>query len=76
MVLPTKYTIHYRLVVSPNRPGVKVGSQARCWLCFPQVYRQQDGVRLLCTDPAEAFVAPNGLESDVLTGAAQRTVLS
>ncbi len=73
-VLPLGHRIRYKLTVLPDRPGARAGSLVRCWLPFPQEYRQQKQVRLIRTVPAEHKLAPNAEGDRVLTGAAQRTV--
>jgi len=73
-VTPVKHRITYRLTVLGNRPGAKAGSLIRCWLPFPQEYRQQKNVKLLHTAPVEHFVAPTGVDGFPLQGTAQRTV--
>ncbi len=73
-VVPIKHTIRYRLSVRPNRPGAKTGSLVRCWLPFPQEYRQQKQVKLLRTQPAQHVVAPNAVDAWPLSGAPQRTI--
>jgi len=73
-VLPIRQRIRYKLTVAANRPGAKAGSLVRCWLPFPQEYRQQKQVRLIRTAPAEYKLAPNAAGDRVLSGAAQRTL--
>ncbi|UCG16402.1 MAG: serine hydrolase [Phycisphaerales bacterium] len=59
-VFPVKHEITYRLAVHEGHPRLKPGAKVRCWLPFPQEYRQQKSVRLLSAEPAGAVVAPNG----------------
>jgi len=73
-VLPVRHKVRHRLTVRPDRPGAKAGSLVRCWLPFPQVYRQQGEVKLIRTSPAEHVLAPNAVDGDPVTGAPQRTV--
>lgn len=73
-VLPIRHRIEYSLTVKPDRPGAKAGSLVRCWLPFPQEYRQQKDVKLIRTSPAEHTVAPNAVDSGCIGGAPQRTV--
>lgn len=73
-VLPVQHRIRYRLTVSPNRPGARDGSLVRCWLPFPQEYRQQKHVRLIRSSPTKHEIAPNVIEGPRLGGAAQRTL--
>ncbi len=73
-VLPIRQRIRYKLTVAANRPGAKAGSLVRCWLPFPQEYRQQKQVRLIRTAPAEYKLAPNAAGDRVLSGAVQRTL--
>ncbi|MHB8898910.1 MAG: serine hydrolase [Thermoguttaceae bacterium] len=65
-VHPVKHRVRYSLSVKEGNPRLRQGALVRCWLPFPQEYRQQGQVRLLSTQPAEETVAPNGC--------AQRTV--
>ncbi len=60
LVHPVKHHIRYELSVKEGHPRLRKGSKVRCWLPFPQEYRQQGDVRLLSTEPAESVVAPNG----------------
>ena len=46
----------------------------RCWLPFPQEYRQQKQVRLIRTSPAEHRIAPNAIDGRQIGGAPQRTL--
>jgi transglutaminase-like putative cysteine protease len=73
-VLPVRHRIHYKITVTPNRPGVKAGSTVRCWLPFPQDYRQQKQVKLIRTSPSEHKIAPGVIDGCTLAGAAQRTL--
>ncbi|MBP7935325.1 MAG: transglutaminase family protein [Phycisphaerae bacterium] len=73
-VVPYKITVRYKLTVKPDRPGAKAGSVVRCWLPFPQEYRQQKEVRLLRTSPAEHTLAPTAVDTWPIGGAPQRTV--
>ena len=57
-VEPVRHTIRYALTVRANRPGAHPGAVVRCWLAFPQEYRQQGDVRLLRTSPAGQVIAP------------------
>jgi transglutaminase-like putative cysteine protease len=58
-VLPIRHRITYTLAVEPNRPGANRGSQVRCWLPYPQQYRQQKNIRLISTMPSEHAIAPD-----------------
>jgi len=60
MIRPTRHRVRYELRVKPGHPRVKPGAVVRCWLPFPQEYRQQRDVRLVACAPAEARIAPNG----------------
>jgi transglutaminase-like putative cysteine protease len=73
-VLPIRHRIRYRLTVSPNAPGGRAGSLVRCWLPFPQEYRQQQDVKLLRTSPDKHTIAPAAVDGSPISGAAQRTV--
>ncbi|MBM4088777.1 MAG: hypothetical protein FJ276_05010 [Planctomycetes bacterium] len=59
-VFPVKHRIKYQLAVNKDRPQVKQGAKVRCWLPFPQEYRQQTDVRLISTTPTGAVIADNG----------------
>ena len=59
-VFPVKHHVTYRLAVKPGHPRLKPGAKVRCWLPFPQEYRQQKDVRLVSTKPDGAVIAPNG----------------
>lgn len=60
MIRPVRHHVRYELCVNANHPRVHAGAQVRCWLPFPQEYRQQRDVRLISTDPPGATIAPNG----------------
>lgn len=72
-VEPVRHRIRYKLTVAANRPGAKPGSRVRCWLPFPQEYRQQRDVRLIEASPPGYVVAPNAVDAGPLGGAPQRT---
>jgi CubicO group peptidase (beta-lactamase class C family) len=57
---PVKHRIRYALRVKEGHPRLRPGAKVRCWLPFPQEYRQQRDVNLISTDPPDAIVAPNG----------------
>ncbi|MFT3785571.1 MAG: hypothetical protein QM770_05330 [Tepidisphaeraceae bacterium] len=57
-IKPVRTLVTYVLVVKGDRPGAKRGSTVRCWLPFPQVYRQQRDVRLIDSFPKTERVAP------------------
>ncbi|MCB9850350.1 MAG: serine hydrolase [Phycisphaerales bacterium] len=67
---PEVYPVHHRatytLSVNPGNPRVMPGAKVRCWLPYPQEYRQQKDVHLIATDPPGGSVAP--------ANAPQRTV--
>ncbi len=73
-VVPLRHHIRYTLTVAPNCPGAKEGSLVRCWLPFPQEYRQQKQVRLISTSPAEHRISPNAVDDRPPGGSAQRTL--
>ncbi len=60
LIHPVKHRVRYELRVKADHPRVKPGAKVRCWLPFPQQYRQQQAVKLLSIDPPSAIVAPNG----------------
>ncbi|NQT12102.1 MAG: serine hydrolase, partial [Planctomycetes bacterium] len=57
---PVKHRVRYTLRVKDGHPRLRQGARVRCWLPFPQEYRQQSQVKLLSAEPASAVVAPNG----------------
>lgn len=58
IVLPVRTRINHTIRV---RPGiVPEGTLLRCWLPFPQEYRQQGQVHLIATTPTLVHIAPNG----------------
>ncbi len=59
-VYPVTHDVTYTLTVNKGHPRVKPGAVVRCWLPFPQEYRQQTDVRLISTDPPGGRTAPNG----------------
>ncbi|MBN2446166.1 MAG: serine hydrolase [Phycisphaerae bacterium] len=59
-VAPVKHHVRYTLTVKEGNKYVHAGAKVRCWLPFPQRYRQQREVRLISTDPPGAVVAPEG----------------
>jgi transglutaminase-like putative cysteine protease len=65
-IYPMRQTVTYQVKVHDGHPRLKPGAKVRCWLPFPQEYRQQKDVRLIATQPPSTSVAPNGT--------AQRTV--
>ena len=73
-VEPVRHTIRHKLTVHPDRPGAGIGSHVRCWLPYPQEYRQQREVRLIRTAPAECVIAPPAVDTWPMPGAPQRTV--
>ena len=60
LVDPLKHRIRYEIRVHDNHPRLRPGAKVRCWLPFPQEYRQQRDVRLIATDPPGGKIAPNG----------------
>lgn len=73
-VSPVHHRGKFTATIAPNAPGAKGGSLVRCWLPFPQEYRQQRGVKLISSSPANVTVAPNADGETHITGAPQRTV--
>lgn len=57
---PVKHRIRYELRVKEGHRRLRKGAIVRCWLPFPQEYRQQTQVKLLSAEPASAIVSPNG----------------
>lgn len=57
-VSPIRHHVRYELAVKEGNPRVKAGAKVRCWLPFPQEYRQQRDVRLLSSTPTGAVIAP------------------
>jgi|GEM_PF-34045 len=60
-VYPVRHRIRYELHVKEGNRHLRPGAKVRCWLPFPQEYRQQRDVRLIAADPPGASVAPNGV---------------
>ena len=58
LVHPVRQHVTYTLRVKDGNPHVQKGAKVRCWLPFPQQYRQQQGVRLIRTEPEGGQVAP------------------
>ncbi|HRX86521.1 MAG TPA: transglutaminase domain-containing protein, partial [Phycisphaerae bacterium] len=58
-VYPVHHHVTYTLRVKDGNARVKPGAKVRCWLPYPQEYRQQSDVRLIRTDPPGGKVAPN-----------------
>jgi transglutaminase-like putative cysteine protease len=74
-VVPIRHRINYSLTVKANRPGEKAGSLLRCWLPFPQEYRQQKDVKLIRSVPEKHVLAPTGTyKGQDIGGAPQRTL--
>lgn len=71
---PVHHTMTHTLTIRANTPGIKAGSTVRVWLPYPQEYRQQRNVRFISASPKEKLIAPNAVEGNPVTGAAQRTV--
>ncbi|HNO77208.1 MAG TPA: serine hydrolase [Phycisphaerae bacterium] len=57
-VFPVKHTGTYTITIKPGNARVKSGATVRCWLPFPQEYRQQRDVRLIRSDPEASEIAP------------------
>ena len=60
LVGSVKHKIRYEIRVHDGDARLHPGAKVRCWLPFPQEYRQQRDVRLIATDPPGGTVAPNG----------------
>ncbi len=73
-IAPVRHRVTYSLTVLPNRPGAKAGSLVRCWLPFPQTYRQQKSAKLIRTVPAEHKLADSAVQGESVSGPRQRTV--
>ncbi|HEV2294022.1 MAG TPA: transglutaminase domain-containing protein [Tepidisphaeraceae bacterium] len=73
-VSPIHHRVKFIATIAPDAPGAKAGSLVRCWLPFPQEYRQQRHVKLIRTSPQGATVAPNADGETNITGARQRSV--
>ena len=59
-VHPVKHRVRFTLRVKEGHPRLQKGAKVRCWLPFPQEYRQQGQIKLLSADPSEVVVAPKG----------------
>jgi transglutaminase-like putative cysteine protease len=51
MIYPIKHLVTYTLRVKKDHPLVKKGAKVRCWIPYPQEYRQQDQVALVSSRP-------------------------
>lgn len=60
MIRPIHHRVRYAMTVPPDHPRVRKGALVRCWLPFPQEYRQQSGVRLVGKSLGFKEVAPSG----------------
>lgn len=58
-VAPVKHRVCYTLAVKEGNPRLRAGAKVRCWLPFPQEYRQQKDIRLISTEPEGGVVAAN-----------------
>lgn len=58
-VLPVRFKVRHRITVPADK--VPAGEDIRCWMPYPQEYRQQRDVALVRTEPAEHEIAPNGV---------------
>lgn len=58
VVLPVRTRIYHTIRVRPD--VVPEGALLRCWMPFPQEYRQQGEVNLIVTTPTLTHLAPNG----------------
>jgi transglutaminase-like putative cysteine protease len=54
-----RYRITYTLTLKPKPGRLHSGSLVRIWIPYPQVYRQQDDVRLVRAKPDVHTVGPN-----------------
>jgi hypothetical protein len=54
---PIHHRVKYSLSVNEGHPLLQPGASVRAWLPFPQEYRQQQGVKLLSTNPSGGRVA-------------------
>ncbi len=59
-VAPVRHHVRYEIAVKPGHPRIVPGAKVRCWIPFPQEYRQQRDVKLLRADPSDGVVAPPG----------------
>jgi hypothetical protein len=59
LVYPVHHRVNYTLAVNDDHPLVKPGAVVRAWLPYPQEYRQQQGVKLLRSEPTGGLVASN-----------------
>lgn len=59
-VFPVRHHVTYTLRVNEGHPRVKPGALVRCWLPFPQEYRQQKDVQLIRTQPEGGKLAASG----------------
>jgi transglutaminase-like putative cysteine protease len=59
-IYPVKHDVRYEMAVKAGHPRLKPGAQVRAWLPFPQQYRQQQGVKLIHSDPPHVTISENG----------------
>lgn len=74
LVVPIRHHVTYRVTVPAGRAGAKKGSVLRCWLPFPQEYRQQTDVKLLRTSPEKHQITPGADDRGRVKLNAQRAV--
>lgn len=73
-VQPVHHKITHTLMLRSNHPAIRQGSVVRVWLPFPQEYRQQREVKLVNASPPPKLIAPNGVDGNPVSGAAQRSI--
>jgi transglutaminase-like putative cysteine protease len=73
-VVPMRHRVRYVLTIAANAPHLKMGSNVRVWLPFPQEYLRQGDVKLISTLPAYKVIAPSASGEPPTDGAPQRTV--
>lgn len=56
--LPMTFRVSHTIKVKPG--AVPKGEIIRCWMPFPQAYRQQMEPQLISASPADPQIAPNG----------------
>lgn len=57
---PVRHRVRYQIAVKEGHPRLRPGAKVRCWMPFPQEYRQQRDVRLIRAEPEGAVIAPSG----------------
>lgn len=60
LVVPIRQQVELSLTIPAESARFRAGALVRAWLAFPQTLGSQQDVRLVQSEPAAAFVAPDG----------------